>query len=425
MEEFLEQREDSYKKGTALFKNLKILCKAPNTVVIPVNDGLIMSDEPLTVVFDDYDYRYMVECPKCGDESICWWRGLDSVPRYTTYDGVRIMALWMPWGKNDGSYGRASHALPNAINCPVCKHEFTMHKLVWYSPPLTKGDERLTTLCPKCNNEFTYASGYDLYAGQIPFHDSKIEDNDIGVNKTKLGEISLLKNISSIMDDAPSLNRMYYERLDYTMPDMSAYFLGSAPVDSVKSKAYSLYIVGKYEEALHECEKGLRTDRSDVFLLYVRGRTKVDLGRFDEAVDDMDSVLSSRPDDAEVLYEKAKILFSMQKYDEAISNALKASKIERLYYEHLAWTLRGTAMSNMGSYDEALHSFELAMSSKHGYKYALFYKPHTLVKKGNELLSKGNRNDALVCYNRALCINPDFKPATQAIKAAGSSRSAI
>ena len=122
-----------------------------------------------------------------------------------------------------------------------------------------------------------------------------------------------------------------------------------------------------------------------------------------------------------MLYEKAKVMFSIEKYKETVSYAVKTTYIEPEHYLHIALAMQDTVMSIGGLYDEALDRFEKALSCKRGYEHALLCKVQVLVLEENKLLSKGKRDDALVCYRRALRIKPDFEPAVQAVKTAESS----
>ena len=448
MEEFLEQRERVYRDGTALFKDVRIQYIRPGTVIIPVDgvippagwpltavftgddnqllcDGVIQSSgEPLTAAFGKHDYRYRVECPGCGGEAVCWWRGSDSIPWTDKLHGQLVMYIRLPWGKKSRDCGSPPTPLKYTAKCPHCNRDAMITDQTWYTPPLTHGDEHLTTLCHRCGREFWYPHGYDLYAGTVSLRAPDVPPPYTKAGGAKTKETDLVKELDSLLKNASCSGGTPKGGHNVNLPDGDIIADGSDPAElGVKHSVLRASMSGDYRRVLHECEEGLRTAPSSVYLLYMRGRTKADLGRYEEAVCDLDAVLSVRPRDSEVLCEKAKVMFDTGKYEAAVSYALQAARIDPEYYLYIAMTMHGAFMSTKGSYDGALDWFEKALSCKPDDKYALFCKVQVLVWKGNELLSEGKRDDALVCYRRALRIKPGFKPAILAVEAAESSDS--
>ena len=246
--------------------------------------------------------------------------------------------------------------------------------------------------------------------------------SDAKVSEAKAKEIDTLKELDSLFKNASYSGETSKSNHNVNFPDNCIIGDSSDPTDlKVKHSVLRASMIGDYERVLRECEEGLQTNPSSIYLLYMRGRTKADLGKYEEAIRDLNAVLSVRPKYTEVLYEKSKALFKTEKYGEAVSYAAKAANIEPEYYLPIALAMHGAIMSNRGLYDEALEWFEKALTCKPGYEHALSCKVQVLVLKGNELLSECKRDDALTCYRRALRIKPDYEPAIQAVEAAKSS----
>lgn len=108
-----------------------------------------------------------------------------------------------------------------------------------------------------------------------------------------------------------------------------------------------------------------------------RGLSRQAVGQHAQAIDDFDNVLGFRPDAPEVYHAKGLSELELQKYENAYDDFYKAAQGSKNNYE--AWALRGRAAEGMGA-----------------------------------------KKEAAKAYQRALQINPSFRPAREGLSRVGS-----
>ena len=115
----------------------------------------------------------------------------------------------------------------------------------------------------------------------------------------------------------------------------------------------------------------------DPIAYFNRGLSRQVMGQHAEAMDDFDNTLGFRSDAPEVYQAKGLSELALKKYEGAFDNFLKAAQGSKDNYE--AWALRGQAAEGMGAKKEASRA-----------------------------------------YQRALQINPSFRPAREGLSRVGS-----
>jgi len=197
------------------------------------------------------------------------------------------------------------------------------------------------------------------------------------------------------------------------------------------NKGVSLGSLGRYEEAIHCCEKALALDPRNVNAWTNKGVSLNSLGRYDEALHCSDKALEIDPRNVNAWNNKGVSLNSLGRYDEAIRCCDKALELDPRYAS--AWTNKGNSLHFLGHDEDAIHCYDKALeldprnatlwSNKGGSLHslgrfeeairccdkALELDPHygnAWTNKGNSLGSLGCYDEAISCYDKALALDP-------------------
>jgi CHAT domain-containing protein/tetratricopeptide (TPR) repeat protein len=104
-------------------------------------------------------------------------------------------------------------------------------------------------------------------------------------------------------------------------------------------------------------------------------------------------------DDAKEWFDRGNSLFEEGRYEEAIESYDRAISIKHDYYE--AWYSRGISLDNLGRYEEAIESYDRAISFKHDLHEAWD-------NRGISLDNLGRYEEAIKSYDRAISFKPDY-----------------
>jgi tetratricopeptide (TPR) repeat protein len=163
------------------------------------------------------------------------------------------------------------------------------------------------------------------------------------------------------------------------------------------NKGVSLGSLGRYEEAIHCCEKALALDPRNVNAWNNKGISLSDLGRYEEALRCYDKALELDPCYTLAWTNKGSSLDSLERHEEALRCCDKALELDPHYGN--AWTNKGVSLGSLGRNEEAILSFDKALA----------LDPHnaaTWNNKGSSLSSLGRFEEALGCLDKALALDP-------------------
>ena len=125
------------------------------------------------------------------------------------------------------------------------------------------------------------------------------------------------------------------------------------------NKGVSLGSLGRYEEAIHCCEKALALDPRNVNAWTNKGVSLNSLGRYDEALHCSDKALEIDPRNVNAWNNKGVSLNSLGRYDEAIRCCDKALELDPRYAS--AWTNKGNSLHFLGHDEDAIHCYDKAL----------------------------------------------------------------
>ncbi len=112
---------------------------------------------------------------------------------------------------------------------------------------------------------------------------------------------------------------------------------------------------GDYSEAIVAYSESLKTNPSNLDLLFGRGRAYQELGKFEEAQFDFEQALSQDPNNFQVLLSLATIQLDQESYASALLYATKAEEISGA--PAMASFLKGKALQQLGMPEDALKAY--------------------------------------------------------------------
>jgi protein O-GlcNAc transferase len=172
----------------------------------------------------------------------------------------------------------------------------------------------------------------------------------------------------------------------------------TANVQFMQNYATVLCQLGQYETAGAVCLKGLVTDRTNAYLLYVLAGALFKQNRLQDSLLKFDELLLLQPNHIAAVTERSSVLMALKQYDGALAGVEQAIALDPQYAD--AHLNRGNLCGHLKRYEEAAKSFEHALRLKPGLGDAwLGY--------GNVLLHLDRGEEALAAYERALSLNPD------------------
>ena len=156
--------------------------------------------------------------------------------------------------------------------------------------------------------------------------------------------------------------------------------------------------LGRYQEALNTYDKALSIDPGSVCAWAGKGDILGNLGRNKDALEAYDNALSLDPASVYAWTWKGATLNKLYKFQDALGAENKALSINPNYTN--AWIFKGNSLSSMGRYQEALDVQDrvLAIEPENEFAWA---------NKGGLLGYLGQYDEALAATNKALEINPN------------------
>jgi tetratricopeptide (TPR) repeat protein len=116
---------------------------------------------------------------------------------------------------------------------------------------------------------------------------------------------------------------------------------------------------GDYSEAVSAYSASLKTNPTDLDLLFGRGRSYQELGKFEEAQLDFEQANRQDPNNFKVLLSLATIQLEQRNYASALLYATKAEEISGA--PAMASLLKGRALHYLGMPEEALKAYGIAI----------------------------------------------------------------
>jgi len=150
------------------------------------------------------------------------------------------------------------------------------------------------------------------------------------------------------------------------------------------------------------------------------------MGRYDNSLELLEKMLEIVPDDPESLFRKGLVLYKAERYNEALFCLENALSKCRQFPE--AWYCKGNVLRELGNYDDALEAFEFSITCSQplNYQFPRFtWIPLTSSSqikmdsaeawycKGEIFFRQNKYEDALEAFNRALDIKPGFQDASK------------
>lgn len=223
------------------------------------------------------------------------------------------------------------------------------------------------------------------------------------------------------------LARQQRENGDYANAlDSCDCILGLNPAHSQAwaCRAAALHDLQRFTEAIHSYERALEgfVHLPDVDVLNHcslwanRGSLLAYLGQLEDAIASYDqaiALLEAKEDSANdqalgsFYGDKGNILFSLELYEEAIDTYNKASSLEATAQENCfkAYALLGREQELLEAYDQHLSKFPTADNSPNQYGET----PDWIWRcKGDVLMQAERHEEALIAYQKAFALNPDW-----------------
>jgi predicted O-linked N-acetylglucosamine transferase (SPINDLY family) len=156
-------------------------------------------------------------------------------------------------------------------------------------------------------------------------------------------------------------------------------------------RGIALHSLGRLEEALASLDQALALQPDSAQALHCRGVVAQDLRRREAA-------LVARPDDAEALNRRGITLRNLQRLDDALTSFDQALSVRPDYGDAL--NNRAITLQGLGRLEEALVSYDQALAITPG-------SADLLYNRGIALQRLNAHDDALASYDQALAINPN------------------
>jgi tetratricopeptide (TPR) repeat protein len=197
------------------------------------------------------------------------------------------------------------------------------------------------------------------------------------------------------------------------------------------ARAEALRALGRLDEALDCCARGLALCPADAGLLAERGFTLHALGRLGEALLAHDDALAAFPGHVATLIDRALLLETLGRLDEALAGLDAALRHDPLRAE--AWCNRGNVLQKRGDWPRALASYDAALSARADFPEALINRaaalralgrlseadhdaatalklrprsPDAWINRAIILQELGQEAEATTCYRKAVALRP-------------------
>jgi tetratricopeptide (TPR) repeat protein len=167
-------------------------------------------------------------------------------------------------------------------------------------------------------------------------------------------------------------------------------------------KAGILYDLGKFDDVLVCINEALEIEPENYGFLGNKAYTLHKLGRTDDALECIDKALKINQKDAILWYQKGRIT---KDFNEAIKYFDKALEFNPDHVEALC--SKGSELSNIGKYDDALKIFDEVEKKCEGYDTCEIIS----MSKGITLSKMGKSEEAIKHFDKVIELNPEYADA--------------
>ena len=165
--------------------------------------------------------------------------------------------------------------------------------------------------------------------------------------------------------------------------------------------AFLRYQQGRLGEALQAVEAALSGDPTVAKALLLHGTLLHAAGKPVEALAQLTAAAARDPGNVEIWYGRGVLLGGMARHEDALTSFDKALSIRPTAE---CWNNRGAALQSLKRWPEALQSFDSALALKPDYV-------PVWMNRGAALQALKRYEDAVVSYDKALHVAPDYVPA--------------
>lgn len=194
-------------------------------------------------------------------------------------------------------------------------------------------------------------------------------------------------------------------------------------VNTWSNKGIALAAVGRHDEAIACLDQGIRLNPESAPAWSNKGNVLDSLGRYEEALACFAKALEVEPQNAVVWHNKGKSLYALTRYEEALTCFDKSARLDPRYAS--AWTGQAMAFGALGRHEEAgaclakaeeidpqcADDWKRTLASRGNHDMALgSFKPDAANwnSQGTALAQAGRNEEALVCFAKALEIDPRY-----------------
>jgi tetratricopeptide (TPR) repeat protein len=165
---------------------------------------------------------------------------------------------------------------------------------------------------------------------------------------------------------------------------------------------------GNQDEPTHS---PFAVERHEARKLVLKANELCENGEYLEAIECLNRALDINPQYAEAWSIKGAALLSLERYPEAMASCDRALEIDRQL--GLAWMNKGSSLSALERFGEARACFEEAqrLGDSRAAQAINSLEETRLFREGIELARLGREEEALICIERLLKINPDHAKA--------------
>ena len=164
------------------------------------------------------------------------------------------------------------------------------------------------------------------------------------------------------------------------------------------SRAYQLYLLDEYEEALEACKPAIALTPRDPLLWQIQAECFHNLGFYQEALYSYDQALNINPEIAECFYYKALILsIHDQQYSAALPLFQQSLALDSENWQ--TWHDYGVCLSYLNQLERAIQAFEKALE--------LEDNPDSWYQKAEILVQQHQFKQAILAYDHAIELEPD------------------